>query len=356
VKRSAWFVLTALSFGCSVIGCSDPPSSAVAGSGELPGGGGAPYARPEYTTLTETGVYADLQSRTLADGLRSFAPSFVLWADGADKQRWLALPRGSQIDTSDMNRWQLPIGTRAVKEFSLNGVPLETRLVERYGAGRDDYWMGAFVWRQDQSDADFVEAGQEDVLGTAHDAPSQERCPTCHNGEPGRYLGVSALQLSSSERSAELADDGGPPGEAWTLESLGAEQRLSDPPPPGTRYAPPGDESTAAALGYLHANCGHCHNPRGTSWPDTQMLLRLSVDESAPEDSGLFQSVVGQALQYYRAESGTLRVMPGEPDSSALIQRMEVRGPKEQMPPLASEEIDPDGVLAIRRWIAELAP
>ena len=348
MKRSASIVLTALSLACSVIGCSDPASSAVGG----PGGAPAPYARPEYTTLTETGVYADIESRTLADGLRGFAPSFVLWSDGAQKQRWLALPKASQIDTSDMNRWQFPIGTRAVKEFSLNGVPLETRLVERYGAGRDDYWMGAFVWREDRSDADFVEAGQEDVLGTAHDAPAQEHCSSCHNGEPGRYLGVSALQLSRSELSE---DDG-----AWTLESLGAEQRLSDPPAPGTRYTPPGDEASQAALGYLHANCGHCHNPRGTSWPDTQMLLRLnveeSVEESAPEDTRLFHSVVGQSLQYYRAEPGTLRVVPGEPDSSALIQRMLVRGPKEQMPPLASEEIDPDGVLAIRRWIAELAP
>jgi mono/diheme cytochrome c family protein len=351
VKRSASIVLTALSFGCSVIGCSvigcsDPPSSA--GPGELPGGALAAYPRPEYATLTETGVYADMESRTLADGLRGFEPSFVLWADGAEKQRWLALPSGSQIDTSDMNRWQFPIGTRAVKEFSVNGVPLETRLVERYGTGRDDYWMGAFVWREDQRDADFVEAGQEDVLGTAHDAPAQERCPACHNGEPGRFLGVSALQLSTSE----LSDASG----TWTLESLGAEQRLSAPPPPGTRYAPPGDETTRAALGYLHANCGHCHNPRGTSWPDTQMLLRLNVEESVAEDTGLFRSVVGQSLQYYRAEAGTLRVVPGEPDASALIQRMGVRGPKEQMPPLATEAIDPDGVLAIRRWIASLVP
>ncbi|HKO93669.1 MAG TPA: hypothetical protein VJU61_21095 [Polyangiaceae bacterium] len=346
VKRNASLVLTALSFACS-----DPASSAV-GSGAPPGGGAAPYARPEYTTLKDTGIYADLDSRTLAGGLRSFAPSFVLWSDGAEKQRWLALPSSSQIDTSEMNRWQFPIGTRAVKQFSLNGVPLETRLVERYGLGRDDYWMGAFVWREDQSDADFVEAGQEDVLGTAHDAPAQERCLNCHNGEPGRYLGVSALQLSGSE----LEEGATAPDGRWTLESLAAEQRLSDPPAPGTHFAPPGDESTRAALGYLHANCGHCHNPRGTSWPDTQMLLRLNVEESVPEDTGLFQSVVGRPLQYYRAEPGTLRVVPGAPDSSALIQRMEVRGPKEQMPPLATEEVDAEGVQAVRRWISELAP
>src|SRR4030095_4906447 len=72
------------------LGCSDPTSRAVDGAA-------APYPRPEYAALSDTGVYADLESHTLADSLRGFAPSFVLWADGAEKQRWLSLPRGSQI-------------------------------------------------------------------------------------------------------------------------------------------------------------------------------------------------------------------------------------------------------------------
>ncbi len=303
----------------------------------------APYPRPAYTSLAETGLYSDLPGGELSPRVRAFEPSFVLWSDGASKQRWIELPAGTQIDTSDMDRWVFPVGTRVWKTFSRDGVALETRLVERYGLGSSDYWMGAFVWNQEQSDASFVEAGAEDVLGTTHDAPAQDRCTACHNGEPGRVLGFSALQLG-----------GGSAGEGWSLTALAEEQRLTAPPEPEVRYAPPGDESTAAALGYLHANCGHCHNPRGTSWPDTQMLLRLDLPSSSPEETRLYQSIVGQELQYYRAEPGTLRVTPGAPDASALVARMNVRGPKEQMPPLATETVDLEGLELVRRWIAAL--
>ncbi|MEY4547918.1 MAG: hypothetical protein RL685_4113 [Pseudomonadota bacterium] len=314
-----------------------------------------PYARPEYSSLTETGLYAELASGELRSSARVFTPRFTLWSDGASKQRWLELPPSTQIDTSDMNRWSFPVGTRVWKTFARDGVPLETRMIERYGLERDDYWMGSFVWNAEQSDATFVEAGQEDLQGTTHDAPAQEQCPACHNGEPGRLLGFSALQLEDQQldESSEAPDS---EGDVWNLARLAEEQRLSVPPEPDVHYEPPGDTDTATALGYLHANCGHCHNPRGTSWPDTQMVLRLDVPSVSPEETRLFQSVVGQELQYYRAAPGTLRVSPGAPESSALLARMNTRGLKEQMPPLATEAVDEAGLELVSRWIVGLTP
>jgi hypothetical protein len=315
-----------------------------------------PYARPVYTSLRETALYANFADRTLAEGVVPFEPAFALWSDGADKQRWIQLPEGTAIDTSDMDRWLFPIGTRVWKQFALGGVALETRLIERYGSERDEYWMGAFVWNADQSDATFVELGQEDLLGTPHDAPASERCGACHNGEPGRILGFSALQLGQSPENAELTGpvEGG--GGQWTLARLQSEERLSAPPPAGPARALPEDATTAAAFGYMHANCGHCHNPRGTSWPDTQMVLRLDVESPSAEDTELYRSVVNQELQYYRGESVNLRVTPGDAQASALVGRMSVRGPKEQMPPLATELVDPVGIDLISQWITSLPP
>lgn len=316
-----------------------------------------PYARPAYTFLSETALYANFAARTLAQGVAVFEPAFRLWSDGAEKRRWIQLPAGTAIDTSDMDHWQFPIGTRVWKQFSLGEVPLETRLIERYGGARDEYWMGAFIWDEDQSDARFVELGQKDLLGTPHDAPASEQCGACHNGEPGRILGFSALQLGQDRADAELAQ-GQPHADTapWTLARLEGEQRLSSPPPEGASYAPPGDTTAAQALGYLHANCGHCHNPRGTSWPDTQMVLRLAVESPSVEETDLYGSIVNQALQYYRGEGGSLRVTPGDPQASALINRMQARGPKEQMPPLATERADPAGVDLISQWITSLSP
>jgi hypothetical protein len=246
-----------------------------------------------------------------------------------------------------MNRWSLPIGTRLWKEFSLGGTRLETRLVERYGSGPTDYWMGAFVWLPDGSDARLSEQGEQDLFGTPHDVPARERCGACHNGEPGRALGFSALQLAAAPPEPASPVD-------LDLSQLAAEGRLSVPPV--ADYAIPGAPDTVAALGYLHANCGNCHNPRGAAWPDTQMLLRLDVTAAGVDTAPLVAGLVNVPLQYYRAEDGetTLRVVPGHPEQSGLVTRMNVRGPREQMPPLATEQVDQQGVALVSRWIEGL--
>jgi mono/diheme cytochrome c family protein len=154
-------------------------------------------------------------------------------------------------------------------------------------------------------------------------------------------LGLSAIQLSRHDRGPTLAD----------LTSAGL---LSHPPKSGVDYPVPGDPTTAAALGYLHANCGHCHNENGTSWPDTQMVLRLNVGERAAAGSQLYTSLVGQKLQYWRGGAITLRVAPGDPDTSAVTARMHTRGSKDQMPPLATEIVDLDGFALVRDWIKQL--
>lgn len=301
----------------------------------------APYARPDYQSLFETGLYADPTVRLVSGDLMAFAPTHELWSDGAEKRRWLSLPPGTQIDTSQMDHWSFPVGTKLWKEFSQGGVLLETRLIERYGTGPEDYWMGAFVWNADQSDARFAVDGQADINGTHHDAPAQKNCGACHRGEPGRVLGFSAIQLSRD-------------GDGPTLKELAAARLLSHPPAGAADYPVPGDARTVAALGYLHANCGHCHNMNGTSWPDTQVVMRLRVSERDPATSELYTSMVGKKLQYWRGGAITLRVSPGDPAASAVTTRMFIRGSKDQMPPLATEVVDDLGFTLVRDWIAAL--
>jgi hypothetical protein len=305
------------------------------------------YPRPTYRSIAETGLYADLPGKTLAPAPLAFAPTHVLWSDGAHKRRWLGLPPGTRVDTSDMDHWQFPIGTKLWKEFaSPDGVLLETRLIERYGPGAEDYWMGTFVWTADQSDALFAVDGQSDINGTQHDAPAQKLCGACHRGDAGRVLGFSAIQLSRPRRDA---------GDL-TLTTLAASELLSAPPAPGVDFPVPGEPDTVAALGYLHANCGHCHNLHGTSWPDTQMVLRLRVSERDPAQSELVKSVVGGKLQSWRVPEFTTRVVAGHPELSAILARMSRRGSKDQMPPLATEVVDPVGVDLVTRWVTSLAP
>jgi len=301
-----------------------------------------PYPRPGYQLLSETGLFSDLGSRTVTADAVLFEPTYKLWSDGASKRRWMVLPPGTQIDTGDMDHWVFPVGTKFFKEFSLDGVTLETRLVERYGTGPEDYWMGAFVWRADQSDAVFVKDGQLDINGTMHDAPSQKNCGSCHRGDVGRILGFSAIQMSGATTGPNLRQLG-----AMDLLTVAGDD---------AGYPVPGDPQTAQALGYLHANCGHCHNENGTAWPDTQMVLRLVVADHDVATSGIYQSIVAQKLEYWRGGAITVRVAPGSPDDSAIVARMAMRGSDNQMPPLATEIVDPTGLELVRAWIASLPP
>lgn len=101
--------------------------------------------------LSESGLYADARARTLADGIHSFAPAHPLWADGATKTRFISIPPGTKVDTSDLNHWVFPVGTKAWKEFRVGGRVVETRLLwkEREGAGFDRWWAAAYVWAPD---------------------------------------------------------------------------------------------------------------------------------------------------------------------------------------------------------------
>ena len=235
------------------------------------------------------------------------------------------------------------MGTKVWKEFARQGVALETRLIERYGPGPEDYWMGSFVWATDGSDAAYAEAGRHDINGTLHDAPAAKECLSCHRGEKGRLLGISAVQLSHDH----AGDD------SLNLARLVSEGLLSHPPETND-YRVPGDELTAAALGYLHANCGHCHNRNGAAWPDTQVVMRLGHGERDAASTATFRSLVGQRFTYWRHPTLKLRVAPGDGDASAVLVRMKIRGSKDQMPPLATEVVDPAGVDLLARWIASL--
>lgn len=341
LQRAFCMCVLAAALACD--DASDAPSTRDSGSDDrdaAAAAGGKPFEPPVVKfpdakstrefRLSETGLYLDMATKELAPDLIEFEPTYKLWSDGAEKRRWLRLPPGTKVDTSDMDHWVFPIGTMLFKEFALDGKKLETRLVARLGPEPDDYFMGAFRWNGDESDAVFLRDGENDVRGTDHDVPEVKRCFTCHNGDLGRVLGYSAVQQAAPE--APLSD------------------------PPEQAYVVPGDEVARKALGYLHANCGNCHNPHGTSRTDTKLTLRLEVSEHTLEDTSIYKSAVGVELDYYLHKGFDERIVPASPDRSAVLARMEKRTKEDAMPPFASEKVDADGVELVRRWIESLAP
>ncbi|WP_437581895.1 PQQ-dependent sugar dehydrogenase [Sorangium sp. So ce887] len=246
------------------------------------------------------------------------------------------LPRCSTVDTSDMDHWSLPVGARFWKEFRAEGVAVETRLIHRFGPGIDDWLFAAYAWDPSGNDAFLVEDGVEDARGTAHDIPRTADCWECHGKLPERVLGFSALQLSHHG-----------PGE--TITSLSNAGRLTVPMPGGVR--PPGDATAAAALGYLHVNCGNCHNSAGVATLRTRLLAANTTVES----TDIYTTGVGVTPSFW--EPGVVhRIAAGDPESSAVVRRMAHRGSRAQMPTIGSEAIDTAGLATVRAWIEGLRP
>src|SRR5438128_1263517 len=197
--------------------------------------------------LSETGLYANIATGELAPGVMPFTPRFPLWSDGSEKRRWIWLPSGTPIDTTNMDDWVFPAGTKVWKEFSLDGARLETRLLQKRGPADFDWSSLAYVWDADGNDATAAALGEIDSHQTDHDVPAAGECVACHGGRRSFVLGFSAVQLAGPAAVNEL-----------NLEGLVARGWLSSPPK--DEPVIPGNAIEVAALGYLHANCSHCHN------------------------------------------------------------------------------------------------
>jgi hypothetical protein len=116
----------------------------------------------------------------------------------------------------------------------------------------------------------------------------------------------------------------------------------------------PGTPTERAALGYLHANCSHCHNQTGAGAAADKCLdpndhLSFDLDFSLRSDE--LGSTAETAT--YRTAFGHV-IERGAPDESKVVEMMSRRGASVQMPPLGTEQVDHDGVQLIRDWIRGL--
>ena len=307
-------------------------------------------------TLAETGLFAsNTAPLTLASYVRHFVPRYPLWSDGAAKDRYIYIPKCSTIDTSDMDHWNFPIGTRLWKTFTVPvsagvGKRVETRLLHHYAAGRESWIYAAYQWDESAPDDPALAisrpAGVTNADGTDHDIPSEKECVNCHGKLPERVLGFSAFQLSH----AAAGDD-------VDIQRISNRGWLTAPAPKG--FEVPGTPVQQAALGYLHGNCGNCHNSNGQVPPGSPLLLRLLVSQPDYAATDVVTTTVGVATFGEDSPGNSmLRIAPGEPANSSVLVRMSTRGTDLQMPPLvttSTKVADIDGGIAdVTAWVNSL--
>jgi hypothetical protein len=341
----------AIAAACSSSSSNDQPDTSPGDTGFGLESGGETDTNPPADgggfseKLSQTSLYKDWGTKAIADDAVMFRPAYELWADALKKRRWIELPAGAKIDTSDMDNWVFPIGTKFWKEFAVDGGKiLETRLIERTGPNPADYRMGAYVWNDAQTEAMWSQTGDTNVLGTDHDVPDLAKCQACHNAAPGKINGFQAIQMTKPTAP-------GPEGQvnlAWLI----AQSWLSAPPSVD-HFDIPGDATAQAALGYLHANCGHCHNPRWEFFALTNQVLRLTIDSiDTVENTNTYKTTYYQHTKSFK--DVPWRLQPATSDMSCIYVRPTHRGDSAQMPPIATKHVDDTGTAAIKAWIDSL--
>jgi cytochrome c553 len=304
--------------------------------------------------LSETGLYEASRPGAIARGVRQFSPQYPLWSDGAVKARWVYLPPGTAIDTTDPGDWVVPVGTKFWKQFTFNGRKVETRLAWR--ASADRWIFASYAWNEEQTDAvlappDGIRGVVELAPGRSHDIPGVNDCAACHGAKRPGPLGFNALQLSTDRDPNAIHGEPLAPG-MLTLATLVEEGRLS-PARPELIANPPriqGSAATRSVLGYFAGNCGSCHNRSGETTFDGPSLKHSDVLDGDAVMNGLLGFAT--TWQVPGQPEGASRMLDGvSPPASAMLVRMRSRRPSSQMPPLGTVLRDEDAIKAVEAWL-----
>jgi hypothetical protein len=319
------------------------------GAGETsdsPGGGliADPFAELPKSIL-DVGLYEGPPGgRSVAPAARGYTPAWELWSNGLAKDRYLVLPRGKTIDTSDRAAWQFPPGTLAFKTFfsgsaDAAGRPIETRVMRR---GESKWEYAVYLWNEDGADAALADIDtsidrQVTVDGNeiVHTVPALLECRQCHESNTTDLIGIDELHLNTPLPGA---------GETQ-LEAMAAAGMFSGPLPADPEVIEGDDPLTLSVKGYMHGNCAYCHNAQ--IGPATAFDMRHSV---------FIENTINKPTEGSASAAGT-RIVPGSPEQSILFLAFsgETEDPEvKNMPSVGVQLRDASAVEMLRSWIKGL--
>ena len=158
------------------------------------GGGAANFPQ----SLHQTGCFDTVNRTQVTSGVIPYTVAQGFWSDGADKERYLALPNGTTISVDASGDWVLPEGSVVIKNFRYNGKLFETRFVVRHTGGKG-YSAYTYSWSDDEQNADPGSGcgRQPDAdPGLRLGLPGARPCFACHTTAAGFTLGPETRQLN----------------------------------------------------------------------------------------------------------------------------------------------------------------
>jgi putative heme-binding domain-containing protein len=338
------------------------------------------------TRLTETGLFSSAKDHALAPGIIPFSATAGLWSDGADADRFIALPGASAIvRTNDATwgnaRWGFPSNAVLVRTLSLELEPgkprsrIETQILHFDGIN----WAGyTYQWNDAQTDAALVTSAGADRVLEIRDARapggrrrqtwhfhSRAECLRCHNPWAGPPLAFNLFQLNREhEYPVSVAPESvgsSHPGSSTslieprsradnqlrTLAHIGVlDQSLFDGP--AMKLTNPQDAKAdlhERARSWLHVNCAHCHRYGAGG----SVASFFNYDQKF-EEARIVNSSPSQGTFGIPAASV---VTPGDPLRSVLYYRISSLGPA-HMPRIGSRVISETGLNLIFDWIKQM--
>ena len=363
--------LTILVFGL-VVGCTDIRTTPVFHAGQNP------------SNLSDWNLF-DVSSGSLHlnEGVIPYDLNSSLFTDYALKLRTIWVPEQESGQFEESGEIGFPVGTVISKTFyypkgsepgtvmkgdevlgtvdpllmNLESVDLiETRLLVL----RDSGWEAvSYVWNEGQDNAKLTKIGDvqnltlvdEDSSKTsfAYLVPDINQCAGCHvpNNTSRKLapLGIRPRHFDKEFAYKEIKYN--------QLKHFEILEYLNTSDPSGA-VSPNVDWKNTEysidqrARAYLDINCSHCHNPVG---PADISGLDLTVSAIEKIDLGVCKLPIA-------AGSGTggrsFSIVPGEPDASILIYRLETTDLGAMMPELGRSLQHQEGVALIRDWVADM--
>lgn len=318
------------------------------------------YAKPK---LSDYGFFQEpINKQIPMDDILPYRISTPLFNDYAFKSRFIVLPEGEKIKYINSETFDFPVGTVFIKTFyyptdfrkpDADRQLIETRLLVHTPEG----WTGyPYIWNNEQKDAILEIAGDRQEVSWIDEngkpqkvnylIPNFNMCKGCHVidnkfqpiGPKPRLLNcnftyneitmnqlIKMMDLNMIDNLPELKTI--PVTAEWDNKHFTLDDR---------------------ARAYLDVNCAHCHNLKG---PAKTSGLFLDYYQANETSLGIFKPPVATGRGSGRLN---FNIVPGKPEKSILVYRMESTDPGVLMPESGRKMIHNEGLELISNWINSL--
>jgi hypothetical protein len=229
---------------------------------------------------------------------------------------------------------------------------IETRVIVK---NEENVYGVSYRWNEEETEATLADAaGEEFDLSITEDGtaltqrwriPSRAGCITCHSEQAGGTLSFRTRQLNLAGQIANV--DG---NFLSLLELSGYLEGMDEEPQTLARHVTPDDEEyslEARARSWMAVNCAYCHREGGSVPADWDATAGLDLFET-----GLINGMVEGGVE----DPADRLIVPGSDGHSVIVNRAAARNGYSRMPPLATSEIDEEGVQLLIDWINSALP